>query len=166
VIRPGRAVAQGAAGAAAAARGAKILDLQSAVAYIASTFGIDDPAEVVTRLEAEMLAAASALESELLAGAPPLPGPTPGDTPATPATEPAAEALSGGQIVELQAMAEKAYTGALPRESVIAIARAAFPRVPPALIEAAIPQPKPPALPAPDPLAAPPPPGPPASGIP
>lgn len=128
--------AQAATGAAAAAVAAKILDRRSATEYIAPKFGVRDVGEVITRLEEEARATDAALQSELLVSA----GGQPGGGEITKAQD---TGLNGAQIEALGALAVQAFTGALPRDAVLAQALLAFPMAPPALLERAIPQPAP-----------------------
>jgi hypothetical protein len=162
VVAPTASDAQAAAQAAAAARGSRIIDRRSAVRYVAPAFGIDDVDAVMAELEAEDQAAAAALESELLAGQPAAPttDTTPAADPAAaaaaaptdtaggiaPTTEPAKDAMTGVQITALVMLAEKAYSGALPRAVVMAQARIAFPAAFIEDLEAAIPEPSPAAV--------------------
>ena len=148
VIAPSPVDAQAAAGAASTARQAGIIDRRSAIEYIAGSFGIDDVAAVADAIDLELAAKSQALESELLGGAP-APGVDPTAAPPPEAdTKAADEALNGLQIEALRAFAADAYNGVMLRENVIAQASMAFPRASRAMLEAAIPHPKP----APQPL--------------
>lgn len=90
-VQRGATDATAAAGAVATARSAQVLDRESAVAYLAPYFHIDDPAEALRRLESEGGATDGAMMGELqAAGArpggqgPPAPSHAPPSPPAPP----------------------------------------------------------------------------------
>jgi hypothetical protein len=132
--------ASAASTAASSAKSAGLLDVETLVSYLAPFFGVDDPAAVLKRVQAETGAGDDAMMADLHAagggqGPPPTSGGAP--MPATPAGDPSvpggqsaiamADDMPGAQVASMMAIVQAVVAKQIPADSAAVMLQVAFP---------------------------------------